>query len=75
MRVLSNWRSVRLWESAFERGLHRRHSLRTHGLLRQLLGALLCAVLLGLAIDHFLPQANSLPAALRALTRDTAEPA
>jgi hypothetical protein len=24
---------VRLWESAFERDLHRRHSLRTHGLL------------------------------------------
>ena len=33
MKVLSNWRSVRLWESAFERDLHRRHSLRTHGLL------------------------------------------
>ena len=33
MKVLSNWRSVRLWESAFERELHRRHSLRTHGFL------------------------------------------
>lgn len=33
MRVLSNWRSVKLWESAFERDLHRRHSLRAHGLL------------------------------------------
>ena len=33
MRVLSNWRSVRLWESEFEQDLHRRHSLRTHGLL------------------------------------------
>lgn len=33
MKVLSNWRSVRLWESRLERELHRRHSLRTHGLL------------------------------------------
>ncbi len=33
MKVLSNWRSVRLWESEVERDLHRRHSLRTHGLL------------------------------------------
>ena len=33
MKVLSNWRSVKLWESAFERDLHRRHSLRAHGLL------------------------------------------
>lgn len=33
MKVLSNWRSVRLWETGFERDLHRRHSLRTHGLL------------------------------------------
>lgn len=32
---------------------------------KPLLGALACAVLLGLAIDHFLPQANSLPEALR----------
>ena len=33
MKVLSTWRSVRLWETAFERELHRRHSLRTHGIL------------------------------------------
>lgn len=33
MKVLSNWRSVRLWETEFERDLHQRHSLRTHGLL------------------------------------------
>lgn len=33
MKVLSNWRSVRLWESEVERDLHRRHSLRTHGIL------------------------------------------
>lgn len=34
---------------------------------KPLLGALLCAVLLGAAIDHFLPQVHSLPEALRAL--------
>ncbi|MDN4589493.1 hypothetical protein DBA29_13440 [Xenophilus aerolatus] len=33
MKVLSNWRSVRLWETQLERDLHRRYSLRTHGLL------------------------------------------
>lgn len=33
MKVLSNWRSVRLWETEFERDLHQRHSLRTHGLM------------------------------------------
>ncbi|RYZ11816.1 MAG: hypothetical protein EOO24_05200 [Comamonadaceae bacterium] len=33
MKVLSNWRSVRLWESHLEQRLHRRHSLRIHGLL------------------------------------------
>ncbi len=33
MKVLSNWRSVRLWETDVERDLHRRYSLRTHGLL------------------------------------------
>ena len=33
MKNLSNWRSVRLWETALERDLHQRHSLRTHGLL------------------------------------------
>lgn len=33
MKVLSNWRSVRLWETQLERDLHRNHSLRTHGIL------------------------------------------
>jgi len=33
VKVLSNWRSVRLWETQIERDLHRDHSLRTHGLL------------------------------------------
>ena len=31
LRNLSNWRSVRLWETSFERDLHRRHWLRLHG--------------------------------------------
>ena len=34
---------------------------------KPLLGALICAVMLGAAIDHFLPDVNSLPAAVRAL--------
>lgn len=34
---------------------------------KPLLGALLCAVLLGGIVDHFVPQANSLPAAVRTL--------
>lgn len=34
---------------------------------KPLLGALLCAVLLGAGLDHFLPQAQSLPEALRLL--------
>jgi len=33
MKVLSNWRSVRLWETQLERDLHRNYSLRTHGIL------------------------------------------
>jgi hypothetical protein len=33
MKVLSNWRSVRLWETQVERDLHRNHNLRTHGIL------------------------------------------
>lgn len=31
MKVLSNWRAVRLWETQLERELHQRHSLRLHG--------------------------------------------
>lgn len=34
---------------------------------KPLLGALLCAVVLGAAIDRFLPQAHSLPEAVRQL--------
>ena len=34
---------------------------------KPLLGALVCAVLLGAAIDHFLPDVHSLPEAARAL--------
>jgi len=33
MKILSNWRSVRLWETQVERDLHRDYSLRTHGIL------------------------------------------
>ncbi len=34
---------------------------------KPLLGAVVCAVLLGVAIDHFMPQVNSLPGAVRML--------
>jgi len=34
---------------------------------KPLLGALLCAVLLGATIDHFLPRVQSLPEALRVI--------
>ena len=34
---------------------------------KPLLGAVVCAVLLGATIDHFMPQAQSLPEALRIL--------
>jgi hypothetical protein len=34
---------------------------------KPLLGALLCAVLLGAVIDRFMPQVNSLPQAVRVL--------
>ena len=33
MKILSNWRSVRLWETQVERDLHRNYNLRTHGIL------------------------------------------
>ncbi|MEJ1170133.1 hypothetical protein [Variovorax sp. CCNWLW235] len=33
MKVLSDWRSVRLWETRLEHELHRNYSLRTHGIL------------------------------------------
>jgi hypothetical protein len=60
MKVLSNWRSVRLWESAFERDLHRRHSLRTHGLL---LGT--CTLLLMWAVSALQMWAGNDSLALR----------
>ena len=31
MKILSDWRSVRLWESRVEQELHRSHDLRLHG--------------------------------------------
>jgi hypothetical protein len=31
LKVLSNWRSVRLWETQVERDLHRTCDLRAHG--------------------------------------------
>ena len=46
MKVLSNWRSVRLWESAFERELHQRHSLRMHGIV---LGSVTLLLMWGVA--------------------------
>lgn len=60
MKVLSNWRSVRLWESAFERDLHRHHSLRTHGLL---LGT--CTLLLMWAVSALQMLAGNDSLALR----------
>ncbi len=33
MKILSNWRSVRLWETQVEQDLRRNHNLRTHGLM------------------------------------------
>lgn len=60
MKVLSNWRSVRLWESAFERDLHLRHSLRTHGLL---LGT--CTLLLMWAVSALQMRAGNDSLALR----------
>jgi hypothetical protein len=36
---------------------------------KPLLGTLLCAVVLGATLDHFMPGANSLPEAMRTLTR------
>jgi len=60
MKVLSNWRSVRLWESAVERDLHRRHSLRTHGLL---LGT--CTLLLMWAVSALQMMAGNDSLALR----------
>ncbi len=36
-----------------------------------MLGALICAVLLGAVIDHFIPSAQSLPQAIRWLQLNT----
>ena len=78
MRNLSNWRSVRLWESGFERELRTRHLLWLHGWVIGLavllsmwaaahLAMLFGAVALGTLIDHFIAQAHSLPQAIKAI--------
>ena len=36
---------------------------------KPLLGAVLCAVLLGAALDRFMPEVNSLPEAVRVLLK------
>jgi len=36
---------------------------------KPLLGAVVCAVALGAALDHFMPQVNSLPEAVRTLLK------
>lgn len=46
MKVLSNWRAVRLWETQFERELHQRHSLRLHGFV---IGTLMLLLMWGVA--------------------------
>lgn len=79
LKNLTNWRSVRLWESRVEQQLRQRHAFWLHGLCiglvtlgltwKPLLGAVVCAVLLGVAIDYFVPAANSLPQAIQLLSR------
>ena len=60
------FRGRRAWPPGGTRRLaHRRRAPD----LEALLGALLCAVLLGATIDHFLPQVDSLPEAVRMLQR------
>ncbi|RYF80243.1 MAG: hypothetical protein EOO29_14575 [Comamonadaceae bacterium] len=46
MKVLSNWRAVRLWETQFERELLQRHSLRLHGLF---IGSFMLLLMWGVA--------------------------
>lgn len=46
MKVLSNWRAVRLWESELERQLHQRHWLRLHGWA---IGSLMLLLMWGVA--------------------------
>ncbi|WP_225781858.1 hypothetical protein [Xenophilus sp. Marseille-Q4582] len=46
MKVLSNWRAVRLWETQLERELHRRHHLRLHGFF---IGSFMLLVMWGVA--------------------------
>lgn len=62
MKILSSWRSVKLWESAFERDLHRRHSLRTHGML---IGS--CTLLLMWGVSALLMHTGEQSLALRYL--------
>ena len=47
MKILSNWRSVRLWETQVERDLHRTYDLRAHGFV---IGTL--TLLLMWAVSH-----------------------
>jgi hypothetical protein len=110
MKVLSNWRSVRLWETHLGGGSHNHPSatgtaheggvlsdaasgalevafsyvsaraavrVAREGWLmaavrltwKPLLGAVLCAVVLGAALDRFMPEVNSLPEAVRTLLK------
>jgi hypothetical protein len=47
LKILSNWRSVRLWETQVERDLHRTYDLRAHGFV---IGTL--TLLLMWAVSH-----------------------
>lgn len=62
MRVLSNWRSVRLWETELEERLHRRHALWLHGWC---IGAVVLLAMWGAA--HLQMLAGSQSLALRYL--------
>jgi hypothetical protein len=52
MKVLSDWRAVKVWESVYERDLRRRHSLPAYGLLIGIATLLLMWVVAGL-VRHF----------------------
>jgi hypothetical protein len=65
MKNLSNWRSVRLWERAFERDLRSRHSLWLHGWCIGLFIVGLMWATSHLQIDFFIPSAHSLPHAMK----------
>ena len=68
-RPRSGWSAVRMWQQDLAQSLQRRHALRLHGWI---IGSITLLVtwgvshlLLGATIDHFIPQAQSLPEALR----------